>query len=185
MFPQYNKTKRQQSILDPFTQAIDDFLAENEYQANWILDRVKRMGYYGSYETVRDYVRSVKERRCRLAYARFETEPGLQAQVDWGDYQVANLDGSTSIKHLFLMVLRYSRAMYIEFVEQCSLENFLDCHIHAFHYLHGFPEELLYDNMRQVVIGRNRGKAVFNNEFLHFAHHYSLLLRLFLHRPDI
>jgi transposase len=175
MFPQYHKAKRQESILDPFSQAIDDFLAEDDYQATWILDRIKKMGYSGSYETVRDYVRSVKERRCRLAYARFETEPGLQAQVDWGDYQVANPDGSTSTKHMFLMVLGYSRAMYIEFVEQCSLETFLDCHIHAFHYLQGVPGEILYDNMKQVVIGRNRGKAVFNNEFIYFAHHYSFI----------
>ncbi len=82
-FSQYRKSKRQESILDPFRQIIDDFLATDEYQATWILERVKKMGYSGSYETVRDYVRQVKERRYRLAYVRFETEPGLQAQVDW------------------------------------------------------------------------------------------------------
>lgn len=174
-FPEYRKSKRQESILDPFHQTIDDLLAEDDYQATWILDRLKKMGYTGSYETVRDYVRSVKKRRSRLAYARFETEPGLQAQVDWGDYQIQNQDGSTSTKYMFLMILGYSRAMYIEFVEQCSLETFLDCHIHAFQYLQGVPVEILYDNMKQVVVGRNKGKAVFNNEFLHFAHHYSFL----------
>lgn len=172
-FPQYRKCKRQESILDPFHQAIDDFLAQDDYQATWILERVQKMGYSGSYETVRDYVRQVKERRCRLAYVRFETEPGLQAQVDWGDYQIENPDGSISTKYMFLMILGYSRAKYIEFVDQCSLETFMDCHIHAFHYLQGVPAEILYDNMKQVVIGRNKGKAVFNNEFFHFAHHYS------------
>lgn len=172
-FPQYRKTKRQESILDPYHQTIDDFLATDDYQATWILDRVKKMGYPGSYETVRDYVRSVKERRSRLAYARFETEPGLQAQVDWGDFQVENPDGSTSTKYMFLMILGYCRAMYVEFVEECTLETFLDCHIRAFRYLQGVPAEILYDNMKQVVIGRSKGKVIFNNEFLHFAHHYS------------
>ena len=171
-WPQYRKKKRQKSILDPYRQVIDDYLAEDAYQATWILERIKNMGYSGSYETVRDYVRSVKERRSRLAYIRFETEPGRQAQVDWGDFQVANPDGSTTTKYLFLMILGYSRAMYIEFVNQCTLETFLDCHIRAFRYLQGIPAEILYDNMKQVVVGRNKGKAVFNNEFLHFAHHY-------------
>ena len=74
---------------------------------------------------------------------------------------------------MFLMVLGYSRTMYVEFVEECSLETFLDCHIRAFRYLQGVPSEILYDNMKQVVIGRNKGKATLNNEFLlHFAHHY-------------
>ena len=111
--PQYEKRKRGASILDPFRQIIDDYLAEDEYKATWIYDRLKKAGYQGSYETVRDYVRTVKERRSRLAYIRFETEPGLQGQVDWGDFQVINPDGSTSTRPMFLMVLGYSRAMYI------------------------------------------------------------------------
>lgn len=172
-FPQYQKIKRQESIIDPYRQTIDDYLATDDYQATWLLDRLKKMGYPGSYETLRDYVRSVKERRSRLAYIRFETEPGLQAQVDWGDFQVVNPDSSTSTKYMFLMILGYCRAMYVEFVEQCTLETFMDCHIRAFRYLQGVSGEILYDNMKQVVIGRNKGKAIFNNEFLHFAHHYS------------
>lgn len=175
--PQYRKNKRLESILDPYRQTIDDYLAEDDYQATWLLDRLKNMGYSGSYETVRDYVRLVKERHNRLAYTRFETEPGLQAQVDWGDFQVANPDGSSTTKYMFLMILGYSRAMYIEFVEQCTLEVFMDCHIRAFHFLCGVPGEILYDNMKQVVVGRSKGKAVFNNEFIHFAHHYGFTPR--------
>ncbi len=171
-FPQYRKVKQQESILDPYRQTINDYLQEDSYQATWILEKLKHRGYPGSYETVRDYVRSIKQQRSRLAYARFETEPGLQAQVDWGDFQIENPDGSCSTRHMFLMVLGYSRAMYIEFVEQCTLESFLDCHIQAFRYLQGVPAEILYDNMKQVVVGRDKGKAVFNTEFLHFAHHY-------------
>lgn len=171
-FPRYKKVKRQESILDPYRQSIKDYLDEDNYQATWILEKLKHMGYTGSYETIRDYVRTLKEQRSRLAYARFETEPGLQAQVDWGDFQIENPDGSSTTKYLFLMVLGYSRAMYIEFVERCTLETFLDCHIRAFRYLQGVPAEILYDNMKQVVVGRDRGRPVFNTEFLHFALHY-------------
>jgi len=53
----------------------------------------------------------------------------------------------------------------------------MECHINTFHYLEGVPGEILYNNIKQVVIGRNRGKEVFNNELLHFGHHYSFTLK--------
>ena len=171
-FPAYKKEKRKLSILEPYTQIIRDYLEQDDYQATWIYDRLKRMGYPGSYDTVKTYVRAIKEQKTRLAYARFETEPGLQAQVDWGDFQVQEPNGKTLTLYAFVMLLGYSRAMYVELVERCTLETFLDCHIHAFHFLQGVPAEILYDNMKNVVLGRENGKTVFNVEFLHFAHHY-------------
>ena len=171
-FPAYKKEKRKLSILEPYTQVIRDYLGQDDYQATWIYDRLKRMGYAGSYDTVKTYVRTIKGQKTRLAYARFETEPGLQAQVDWGDFQVQEPDGKTLTLYAFVMLLGYSRAMYVELVERCTLETFLDCHIHAFHFLQGVPAEILYDNMKHVVLGRENGKTVFNVEFLHFAHHY-------------
>lgn len=171
-FPEYEKEKREVSILDPYTQTIQDYLNQDDYQATWLFDRLKRMGYPGSYDTVKIYVRSLKEQKTRLAYARFETEPGLQAQVDWGDFQVQEPNGETTKVYAFVLLLGYSRAMYVEFVKRCTLETFLDCHIHAFHFLKGTPAEILYDNMKNVVLGRENGKPVFNVEFLHFAHHY-------------
>jgi len=171
-FPAYQKEKRKISLLEPYAQIIKDYLEQDDYQATWICDRIKRMGYSGGYDTVKIYVRAIKEQKTRLAYARFETEPGLQAQVDWGDFQVQEPDVKTTTVYAFVMVLGYSRAMYVEFVERCTLETFLDCHIHAFHFLQGVPAEILYDNMKHVVLGRENGKPVFNLEFLHFAHHY-------------
>ena len=170
--PTYTKSNRQNSILDPYRQLIDDYLAEDDYQATWIFDRLQKSGYQGSYKTVQGYVRSVKDRRGRLAYSRFETEPGLQAQVDWGDFQITMPNGSTCTKYLFLLVLGFSRAMYLEFVDRCTLETFLDCHQRAFKYLQGVPAEILYDNMKHVVIKGGGKTATFNTEFLHFAHHW-------------
>ena len=171
--PLYRKGTKRNSILDPYRQLIDDYLAEDDYQATWIHERLQKLGFTGSYKTIQNYVHSVKERRMRLAYARFESEPGLQAQVDWADFQIANPDGTSTTLYLFLMILGFSRAMHIEFVNCCTLETFMDCHKHAFSYLHGVPGEILYDNMKHVVISRSAGKPIFNSEFLHFAHHYS------------
>lgn len=171
-FPQYRKEKRKGSILGPYYQTIKDYLEEDDYQATWIYDRLKRSGYTGGYDTVKIYIRQIKEQKTRLAYVRFETESGLQAQLDWGDFQVQEPDGKTTTLYVFVILLGYSRAMYVEFAERCTLETFMDCHIRAFHFLQGVPAEILYDNMKNVVLGRENGKPVFNLEFLHFAHHY-------------
>ena len=61
--------------------------------------------------------------------------------------------------------------MYAEFVQRCTLESFLDCHKRAFYYLGGVPAEVLYDNMKYVVIRRDIGQVDFNFELLHFSHH--------------
>lgn len=102
---------------------------------------------------------------------RFETEPARQAQVDWGDFQIQQEGGKITTIHAFVMVMGYSRALYVEFVERPTLEAFMDCHIHAFHFFGGIPQEVLYDNMKHVVTGKQNGRPVLNIEFLHFAHH--------------
>jgi|PlaIllAssembly_1097288.scaffolds.fasta_scaffold44922_2 transposase len=171
-FPEYNRAKRGICILVPFVRIILDWLSQDDYRASWVYDRIKQIGYVGSYETVKKFIRPIKEQQARIAYARFETMPGLQAQVDWADFQIAEPNGKTSMVYLFILVLGYCRAIYAEFVSRCTLESFLDGHIRAFHYLGGVPAELLYDNMKHVVIRHLVGKVTFNPEMLHFAHHY-------------
>ena len=174
-FPSYRKVKRLNSILAPFVQTIKDYLEENDYQATWIWDRLKNRGYSGSYDMVKRFVRTEKARKNRLAYARFETEPGQQAQCDWGDFQVEGAEMVFGFK----LVLGFSRADYTEFVGRRTMESFQDAHIRAFKYLGGVPAEILYDNMKNVVVGQDAaGKPVFNVEFLHFAHHYGFQPRL-------
>jgi transposase len=171
--PRYNKNKRKESILAPYFQLISDWLEKDDYRATWIYSRIKGLGYSGGYDIVKHYVRKIKEANRRKAYIRYETVPGLQAQVDWADFQVADLTGATiATVYLFLMVLGFSRAMYAELVTRCTLQAFMDAHIRAFHFLGGVPLEVLYDNMRHVVTGRIEGKPVFNVEFTHFARHY-------------
>lgn len=177
-FPRYHSHKKKETVLDNYRQTINDYLEEDAYQATWICDRLRRMGYQGSYETVKNYIRTIKEQKERLAYTRFETEPGLQAQFDWGDFQIEEADGRISTLYAFILLLGYSRAMYVEFVKRCTLETFMDCHIRAFRYLGGIPAEILYDNMKNVVLRKSEGKPVFNLEFLHFAHHYGF-------KPDL
>jgi transposase len=176
--PEYHKKKRRGSILDPYRPMINAYLEEDDYQGSWIFDKLVRMGYEGGHTVVKDAVREIKGEKTRIAYIRFETEPAFQAQVDWGDFKITEPDGTTHTVFAFVMVLGYSRAMYVEFVERRTLEAFMDCHIHAFDYLGGVPKELLYDCMKHVVIRRQSGRPVFNVEFSRFANHYEFNPRL-------
>jgi transposase len=170
--PNYKKTKRKESIIDPYVQLIDEWLGQDNYRASWIYHQIKNLGYAGGYDTVKHHVRKIKERYRRKAFIRFETVPGLQGQMDWADFQVAEQAGTTTL-YLFLLVLGFSRAMYAELVPNCTLQCFMDVHIRAFKYLGGIPLEVLYDNMKNVVIGRSQTKAIFNVEFDHFCRHYA------------
>lgn len=170
--PEYRKQKRKESILTPYHQLIEDWLAQDNYRGTWIFTKIKQLGYRGSYDTLKPYVRKIKDRERRQAYLRFETVPGLQAQMDWADFQVLEPRGAGLTLYLFLLVLGFSRAMYAELLSRCTLQSFMDAHIRAFRYLGGVPLEILYDNMKNVVNRRRQGVAEFNLEFTHFSRHY-------------
>jgi transposase len=173
-FPENNHRKqRRKSLLDKYIGNVKAWLEEdNEYTATWIYDHLVPMGFSGSYEIVKRKVQDLKAERQKIAYMRFETEPGYQAQVDFGEFQVVEADGSVKKLYLFSMILGYSRRMYGELVERCDLPTFLDCHIRAFTYFGGAPAEILYDRMKNVYIGKVAGKRKFNDSLMGFALHY-------------
>jgi transposase len=165
--------RNRKSRLDPYHDNISAWVEEDsEYTAAWIYDRLSNMGFIGSYEIVKRKVRQIKENYHKVAYMRFETEPGYQAQVDFGEFQVAKPDGSVEKLYLFSMILGYSRKIYAELIERCDLPTFLDCHIHAFEYFGGVPEQVLYDRMKNVYIGQIAGKRRYNDTLMGFALHY-------------
>ena len=165
--------RHRKSQLDPYNDNIKAWVEEDsDYTATWIYDRLSNMGFIGSYEIVKRRVHQIKENYHKVAYMRFETEPGYQAQVDFGEFQVAKPDGSVTKLFLFSMILGYSRKMYAELIERCDLPTFLDCHIHAFEFFGGVPDQILYDRMKNVYIGKIAGKKKFNDTLMGFALHY-------------
>jgi transposase len=173
-FPDSQKRKgKRKSLLDPYIGNIEAWLSEDiAYTGTWIYDRLSNMGFRGSYEIVKRKVHDLKAERQKIAYMRFETEPGYQAQVDFGEFQVENADGSIKKLYLFSMILGYSRRIYGELIERCDLPTFLDCHIRAFEFFGGVPEEILYDRMRNVFIGKIAGRSKFNDTLMGLALHY-------------
>ena len=170
---QPRKSVARGSKLDPFKDNILAFLSDDEnYQASTIYDKVMKLGYAGGYELVKRFVRVKKAETSRLAYIRFETEPGRQAQVDYGEYMVTMPDGVVKKYYLFVMVLGYSRMPYCELQERCNMIAFLEAHIRAFEFFGGVPHEILYDRMKNVFIRKVAGKTAFTQRLVNLAIHY-------------
>ena len=81
----------------------------------------------------------------------------------------------------FVATLGYSRASYVEFVTNEKLVTLIECHKRAFDYFGGVPEEVLYDNMKTVILDRDTygpGIHRFNKGMLDFAKHYGFCLKV-------
>lgn len=167
---------RRTGIPDPYHDTIRTWLEEDGYYtATWIYDRLVNQGYSGSYETVKRKVGKLKNHQQKTACMRFETDPGHQTQVDFGDFQVELPDGIIKKLYLFSMIPGYSRKIYTELIEKCDMPGFPDCHIHAFEYFGGVPDQILYDRMKNVYITRMAGKHKFNSTLAGFAFHYGFV----------
>ncbi len=170
--PKYTKEKVRISKLDKYKPQIDEWLEEASYSAVVIKERLDGQGANCGYSIVKEYVKSKKKELNKKATVRFETMPGLQAQVDWAFFE--NYRAGDKKLYCFLMILGYSRMRYIEFVTDMSTSTLIRCHQNAFRYFGGYPEEILYDNMKQVVIKRmlKQKDSTLNSQFADFAGFY-------------
>jgi len=136
-------------------------------------------GFVGCYELVKVAVRPLRAEACMagLTQCRFETAPGEQAQVDWGQWTVL-LGEQPAVVHVLIMTLGYSRRAYAEGFLNERIGNVLAAHEHAFAHFGGRCETILYDRMRTVVIGTDAGKARLNPTFEAFARHWGYTPRL-------
>lgn len=166
----YKKREKRESILAPWREFIIQRSVQVDFNATKLYRELVEKGYPGSYSLVKEVIRPLRQqfRAAELAFMRFETPPGKQAQVDWGTYTLPIGDESTRV-HIFVMILGYSRSMYVEFTCNERLETLLQCHQNAFAWFGGCPEEILYDNMKTVVLDRKSNNIHFHPGFLDFA----------------
>ncbi len=174
--PVYKLSQPRPSKLDPYKQQINVWLEEAPYSAARILEKLQDQGFEGKYSIVKEYVRGQKKDLEEKATVRFETMPGLQGQVDWAFFEdhIVLEAGKPKKLYCFLMILGYSRMRYIEFVTDMSTNTLIRCHQNAFRYFNGYPEEILYDNMKQVVVKRllRQEDSTLNRQFEDFAGFY-------------
>jgi len=162
---------RRPSKLDPFKGRIVGWLDAHPLSAQQVFQRLRDNGYGGGISIVKDYVRAVRP-RPREAFLTLAFAPGEVAQVDWGEFGTIAVGDTRRRLSFFVMVLAYSRKMYVEFTLSQTMEQFLAAHVNGFNAL-GVPKKVMVDNLRCAVLQHRRGEsAQFNPRYLDFARHY-------------
>ena len=133
---------------------------------------VKNHGYTGSYSTIKRYIHNLHIEKQHNAIIRFETDPGIQAQVDWKEsLKFKTKDGETIKFNVFLMILGFSRTKFLMVTETRDLQQVEFSLACAFRYFGGVPHEILFDNMRSIIdkARTQYSEPVFNENFKVFA----------------
>lgn len=155
------------SKLDPFRERIGNLLRDYPHiSAVRIGEEIRKDGYKGGMSILRTYIKTVRPNK--KVFLNIQREPGEEAQVDWA--HAGRIEDKTV--YCFLMVLSFSKMLYIELFSSQNMENFLAGHVHAFHYFKGVPKKIRYDNLKSVVVTRFGSNVQFNARFMSFAAHY-------------
>lgn len=179
--PQPKARPKKGSKLGLYTPYLTGRIEQGVLSAVVLFREVQERGYTGQYTVVKDFVRPFRRTQVSASRVtvRFETDPGQQAQVDFGRYSYLNLEGQTRSIWAFVMVLGWSRALYVEFIRKADTASFIRCHLNAFAYFGGMTQTILYDNTKQVVLERNQtGEPVWNPQFLDFSLRMGFAIRL-------
>jgi transposase len=178
--PEPKQRAKRDSKLDNYKDYIINKLNEAPFTASRLFREIQEMGFTGKITIVSDFVTKIRPERGVPATLRYETKPGVQAQVDWSEFGKVGLDGKIQKLYCFNMILGYSRMRYIEFTLSIDVYSLIKCHVNAFRYFGGYTKEILYDNMKQVVITRalKSTDSEWNTKFEDFFKQYGFIPRL-------
>jgi transposase len=174
--PVYGPRHPRPSILDAYKDYLRGRLQDYPgLTAARLLREIRALGYAGGATTVKDFVREIRPAEAPVFERRFETAPGLQAQVDFAHFRVCFTDEPSRARviWLFSMVLGFSRYLFARFVPGQGVDEVLRCHLAAFVAFGGVPRQILYDRMKTAVIGEDpEGRVIFNNTLVDLACHH-------------
>jgi transposase len=162
--------------IDVYRPIIAARLAEYpKLSATRLHEEIRSAGYTGGYTQVKDYVRAVRPGPPEDPVVRFETPAGLQAQVDFAEFRLP-----WGKRFALLVVLGYSRLLWLQFYPRQTMAVLMRGLEEAFATFGGVPAELLFDQMKAVIIEDQRevgGKLLENAEFVRFAAHWDFRIR--------
>jgi len=177
--PKYERRAQPQrrSKLDPFRGMVARLLAQHPYTAQQLFQRLREGGYPGGYGILKDYVRRIRPPH-EPAFLTLQFAPGQCAQIDWGSAGWLRVGTTRRRLSFFVLVLCYSRRMFVEFTLAQTQEHFLACHQHAFEYMGGVSAEVMVDNCKTAVRSHPLGlPAVLHPRYRDFAQHYGFTIK--------
>jgi len=167
----YPNKKPHPRILDPYKEKVLG-LMEQGLSGIRIYEKLRETGLIIGYSTVKDYLSAIKKREN--IFIRIHTEPGQEAQVDFG-YVGLTLENSGRKRKtwIFNMRLSYSRLDYYEKVYDQRVETFIQCHINAFNYFKGVPDTVRIDNLKAAILEADFYEPIYQRLYKSFSEHYN------------
>jgi transposase len=169
----FNRTEsRRASVVDPYLGFIHETLDRHpRLRATRIFQMIRDRGYSGSVVQLRRAVSRFRPPK-REPFLQLQMFPGEQAQVDWAHFGPVMVGRAKRALSCFVMTLSYSRALYLEFFFDQTMENFLRGHVHAFAFWRGQPRVILYDNLKSAVLERRGNQILFHPRLIELSAHY-------------
>lgn len=168
------KVSSRASISDKFIGFIVEKLEKYpKLRASRLFEMVRGRGYKGGPDHFRHIVSRYRPRPKHEAFLRLRTLIGEQAQADWGAFGSVTIGRAVRKLWAFVMVLSWSRQIFLRFYLSAAMPSFVRGHVDAFAFFGGAPRVILYDNLKSAVLERVAHAIHFNPRILEIARHYS------------
>jgi transposase len=161
------------SIAAPYVAFIVETLTKYPtLRASRLYQMVGERGYPGAPDHFRGIVAQLRPRRTAEAYLRLRTLPGQEAQADWAHFSTITVGRAVRPLMAFVMVLSYSRQLFLRFYLGAAMNYFIRGHVEAFTAFNSVPRVILYDNLKSAVLERAGDAIRFNPTLLELAAYY-------------
>jgi transposase len=162
-----------QSMVDPYVAFMRETLTKYpKLRASRLFHMVRERGYSGGPDHFRAIVGRLRPKPAAEAFLRLRTLPGEQAQVDWGHFGKMQIGRAERRLFAFVMVLSWSRQIFLRFYLTAAMPSFIRGHVEAFRFFTGVPRVVLYDNLKSAVLERVGDVIRFNPNILELSAHY-------------
>jgi transposase len=146
-----------------------------------IMRDIKELGYTGGRSILQEFLtkhyKTIElNKKAEDPVVRFETLVAEQMQLDW-----TTIRSGKSPIYAFVATLGYSRYTFVYFTDNMETDTLVMCHEKAFLFFGGTTQHILYDNMKQVVVNRDKygkGKHEYNAKLLDLAKQYGFKIKL-------
>jgi len=176
--PEPKEGETRASVLDPYESFVLETLERYPtLVATRIYDMIGERGYTGSLRTLRRFVLPNRPTPTREVYLRLETLAGEQSQIDWAHVGYIRVPGGVRPLYCFVLLLRYSRAMWAELVLEQTTASLVRSLVRAAWYFRGVTREWLFDNPKSIVAAREENAIRFQDDLVEIASQLHVALR--------